>query len=110
MEAIAAVILTNRVIPQTSQSDKMLHNIKSCIQIPVKTSSLLPRGRFSVTKRCDQRGSKRTVAAKQVNKKLLRRDQVLQEIRLLQTLDHPNMVRLLDTYETVNSYVLVLEM
>uniref|UniRef100_A0A4W6EPM2 non-specific serine/threonine protein kinase n=1 Tax=Lates calcarifer TaxID=8187 RepID=A0A4W6EPM2_LATCA len=70
----------------------------------------LGRGRFSVTKRCDQRGSKRTVAAKHVNKKLLRREQVLQEIRLLQTLDHPNLVKLLDTYETVNSYVLVLEM
>ncbi|XP_054596375.2 triple functional domain protein isoform X2 [Nothobranchius furzeri] len=70
----------------------------------------LGRGRFSVTKRCDQRGSKRTIAAKHVNKKLLRREQVLQEIRLLQTLDHPNLVRLLDTYETANSYVLVLEM
>lgn len=70
----------------------------------------LGRGRFSVAKRCDQRGSKRTVAAKHVNKKLLRREQVLQEIRLLQTLDHPNLVRLLDTYETANSYVLVLEM
>ncbi|CAG12928.1 unnamed protein product [Tetraodon nigroviridis] len=68
------------------------------------------RGRFSVTKRCDQRGSKRTVAAKYVNKKLLRREQVLQEIRLLQTLDHPNLVKLLDTYEMANSYVLVLEM
>lgn len=70
----------------------------------------LGRGRFSVTKRCDQRGSKRTVAAKHVNKKLLRREQVLQEIRLLQTLDHPNLVRLLDAYETANTYVLVLEM
>uniref|UniRef100_A0A665UMS5 non-specific serine/threonine protein kinase n=1 Tax=Echeneis naucrates TaxID=173247 RepID=A0A665UMS5_ECHNA len=70
----------------------------------------LGRGRFSVTKRCDQRGSKRTVAAKHVNKKLLRREQVVQEIRLLQTLDHPNLVKLLDTYETANSYVLVLEM
>ncbi|XP_075868965.1 triple functional domain protein isoform X3 [Nelusetta ayraudi] len=70
----------------------------------------LGRGRFSVAKRCDQRGSKRTVAAKHVNKKLLRREQVLQEVRLLQTLDHPNLVRLLDTYETANSYVLVLEM
>lgn len=74
------------------------------------SSSLLLRGRFSVTKRCDQRGSKRTVAAKYVNKKLLRREQVLQEIRLLQTLDHPNLVKLLDTYEMANSYVLVLEM
>uniref|UniRef100_A0A3Q3F7C9 Trio Rho guanine nucleotide exchange factor b n=1 Tax=Labrus bergylta TaxID=56723 RepID=A0A3Q3F7C9_9LABR len=70
----------------------------------------LGRGRFSVTKRCDQRGSKRTVAAKQVNKKLLRREQVLQEVRLLQSLDHPNLVGLLDTYETANSYVVVLEM
>uniref|UniRef100_A0A668T4K2 non-specific serine/threonine protein kinase n=1 Tax=Oreochromis aureus TaxID=47969 RepID=A0A668T4K2_OREAU len=70
----------------------------------------LGRGRFSVTKRCDQRGSKRTVAAKHVNKKLLRREQVLQEIRLLQNLDHPNLVKLLDTYETASSYVLVLEM
>lgn len=69
-----------------------------------------PRGRFSVTKRCDQLGSKRTVAAKHVNKKLLRREQVLQEVRLLQTVDHPNLVKLLDTYETGNSYVLVLEM
>lgn len=74
------------------------------------SSSLLLRGRFSVTKRCDQRGSKRTVAAKYVSKKLLRREQVLQEIRLLQTVDHPNLVKLLDTYEMANSYVLVLEM
>lgn len=73
-------------------------------------NNLCCRGRFSVAKRCDQRGSKRTVAAKHVNKKLLRREQVLQEVRLLQTLDHPNLVRLLDTYETANSYVLVLEM
>lgn len=73
-------------------------------------SSLLTRGRFSVTKRCDQRGSKRTVAAKHVNKKLLRRERVLKEVRLLQALDHPNLVKLLDTYETANSYVLILEM
>ncbi|XP_072316957.1 triple functional domain protein isoform X1 [Eucyclogobius newberryi] len=70
----------------------------------------LGRGRFSVTKRCDQRGSKRTVAAKHVNKKLQHREQVQQEVRLLQTVDHPNLVRLLDMYETANSYVLVLEM
>uniref|UniRef100_A0A8C9XHR0 non-specific serine/threonine protein kinase n=1 Tax=Sander lucioperca TaxID=283035 RepID=A0A8C9XHR0_SANLU len=70
----------------------------------------LGRGRFSVTKRCDQRGSKRTVAVKHINKKLLRREQVLQEVRLLQTLDHPNLVKLLDTYETANSYALVQEM
>ncbi|XP_056142955.1 triple functional domain protein [Lampris incognitus] len=70
----------------------------------------LGRGRFSVAKRCDQRCSKRAVVAKHVNKRLLHREQVLQEIRLLQTLDHPNLVRLLDTYEVATSYVLILEM
>ncbi|MFT7811725.1 triple functional domain protein isoform X1 [Arapaima gigas] len=72
--------------------------------------SELGRGRFSVVKRCDQKGSKRPVAAKLVNKKLMKRDQVTQELSLLQRLQHPHMVRLLDTFETATSYVLVLDM
>ncbi|KAG7265781.1 hypothetical protein CRUP_006443, partial [Coryphaenoides rupestris] len=73
-------------------------------------TSELGRGRFSVAKRCEQRGSKRSVVAKHVNKRLLRREQALREVRLLQSLDHPNLVGLLDTYQTATSYVLVLEM
>uniref|UniRef100_A0A8C9U3R6 non-specific serine/threonine protein kinase n=1 Tax=Scleropages formosus TaxID=113540 RepID=A0A8C9U3R6_SCLFO len=72
--------------------------------------SELGRGRFSVVKQCDQKGSKRPVAAKLVNKKLMKRDQVTQELNLLQRLQHPHVVRLLDTFETATSYVLVLEM
>ncbi|XP_048850160.1 triple functional domain protein isoform X5 [Brienomyrus brachyistius] len=72
--------------------------------------SELGRGRFSVVKRCDQRGSKQTVAAKLVNKKLMKRDQVTQELSLLHGLQHPHLVRLLDTFETATSYILVLEM
>lgn len=68
------------------------------------------RGRFAVVKRCDQRGSKRTVAVKLVNKKLMKRDQVTQELSVLQRLQHPHIVCLLDTYETSSSYALVLEM
>lgn len=68
------------------------------------------RGRFSVVKRCDQRGSKRTVAVKFVNKKLMKRDQVTHEFNVLQRLQHPHLVRLLDTFETSSSYALVLEM
>lgn len=68
------------------------------------------RGRFSVVKRCDQRGSKRTVAVKFVNKKLMKRDQVTHEFSVLQRLQHPHLVRLLDTFETSSSYALVLEM
>ncbi|XP_035038007.1 triple functional domain protein isoform X2 [Hippoglossus stenolepis] len=70
----------------------------------------LGRGRFSVVKRCDHEGTKRTVAVKQVNKKLMRRDRVTQELNLLQRLQHPHIVSLIDTYETPSSYVLVLEM
>uniref|UniRef100_A0A3Q3GJQ3 Protein kinase domain-containing protein n=1 Tax=Labrus bergylta TaxID=56723 RepID=A0A3Q3GJQ3_9LABR len=81
------------------------------------TSAIIPdcpegtiKGRFSVVKRCDQRGTKRTVAVKHVNKKLMRRDRVTQELNLLQRLQHPHIVSLIDTYETPASYALVMEM
>uniref|UniRef100_A0A3Q1ECS4 Protein kinase domain-containing protein n=1 Tax=Acanthochromis polyacanthus TaxID=80966 RepID=A0A3Q1ECS4_9TELE len=66
---------------------------------------LFIRGRFSVVKRCDHQGTKRTVAVKQVNKKLMRRDRVTQELNLLQRLQHPHIVSLIDTYETPSSYL-----
>ncbi|KAL0962100.1 hypothetical protein UPYG_G00335640 [Umbra pygmaea] len=68
------------------------------------------RGRFSVVKCCDQKLTKRTVAVKLVNKKLMKRDQVTQEVSLLQRLHHTHLVTLLDTYETLSSYALVLDM
>eukprot|EP00069_Balaena_mysticetus_P008083 bmy_05713T0 len=70
----------------------------------------LGRGRFSVVKKCDQKGTKRAVATKFVNKKLMKRDQVAHELGILQNLQHPLLVGLLDTFETSTSYVLVLEM
>lgn len=68
------------------------------------------RGRFSVVKKCDQKGTKRAVATKFVNKKLMKRDQVTHELGILQNLQHPLLVGLLDTFETPTSYILVLEM
>ncbi|KAB5586590.1 hypothetical protein PHYPO_G00003450 [Pangasianodon hypophthalmus] len=70
----------------------------------------LGRGRFSVAKWCEQQGSRRSVVAKLVNKKLMRREQVMRELNVLRCLQHPNVVGLLDTFETNTSYVLVLEM
>ncbi|TRY92866.1 hypothetical protein DNTS_031812, partial [Danionella cerebrum] len=49
------------------------------------------------------------VLAKLVNKKLMRREQVVQELGILQCLQHPHLVGLLDTYETSASYILILE-
>lgn len=72
--------------------------------------NLFSRGRFSVVKKCDQKGTKRAVATKFVNKKLMKRDQVTHELGILQNLQHPLLIGLLDTFETPTSYVLVLEM
>ncbi|KAJ0003220.1 hypothetical protein NQD34_008318 [Periophthalmus magnuspinnatus] len=71
--------------------------------------SELGRGRFSVVKRCELKGTKCPAAVKQVNKKLMRRDRVTQELSLLHRLQHPNIVSLIDTYESHSSYALVLE-
>ncbi|XP_076864949.1 triple functional domain protein isoform X2 [Brachyhypopomus gauderio] len=70
----------------------------------------LGRGRFAVVKRCDLRGSKRTVAVKLVNKKLMKRDQVTQELSILKKLQHPQIICLQDTFETPGSFALVLDM
>ncbi|CAG5892236.1 unnamed protein product [Menidia menidia] len=70
----------------------------------------LGRGRFSVVKRCEHRGSRRAVAVKQVKKKLMRRERVSEELRLMRRLQHRNIAALLDAYETHTCYALVLEM
>ncbi|XP_041422127.1 triple functional domain protein isoform X2 [Xenopus laevis] len=69
----------------------------------------LGRGRFSVVKKCEQRVTRQVVATKFVNKKLMKRDQVTHELGILQSLQHPQLISLLDTFETPASYVLVLE-
>lgn len=73
-------------------------------------SILYSRGRFSVVKKCDQKGTKRVVATKFVNKKLMKRDQVTHELGIMQNLQHPQLIGLLDTFETSTNYILVLEM
>lgn len=73
-------------------------------------SILYSRGRFSVVKKCDQKGTKRAVATKFVNKKLMKRDQVTHELGVMQNLQHPQLIGLLDTFESSTNYILVLEM
>uniref|UniRef100_A0A3B4ADZ5 Protein kinase domain-containing protein n=1 Tax=Periophthalmus magnuspinnatus TaxID=409849 RepID=A0A3B4ADZ5_9GOBI len=65
-----------------------------------RTGPRCGRGRFSVVKRCEHKGTKCPAAVKQVNKKLMRRDRVTQELSLLHRLQHPNIVSLIDTYES----------
>uniref|UniRef100_A0A665THJ3 non-specific serine/threonine protein kinase n=1 Tax=Echeneis naucrates TaxID=173247 RepID=A0A665THJ3_ECHNA len=99
-----------RVLGKTVSTDGIRVSWKDNFESHYTEVVELGRGRFSVVKRCDHQGTKRTVAVKHVNKKLMRRDRVTQELNLLQRLQHPHIVSLIDTYETSSSYVLVLEM
>uniref|UniRef100_A0A673ZG74 non-specific serine/threonine protein kinase n=1 Tax=Salmo trutta TaxID=8032 RepID=A0A673ZG74_SALTR len=99
-----------RVLGKTTHTDGVRVTWKDNFESHYTEVAELGRGRFSVVKRCDHKSSKRTVAVKLVNKKLMKRDQVTQELSLLQRLQHTHLVRLLDTYETPSSYALVLEM
>ena len=50
------------------------------------------------------------VAVKIVSKKMQKREQMAQEADLLQHAQNPQLVALLDTYETPSSLILVLEL
>ena len=67
------------------------------------------RGRFSVVKKCLHHESKKEVAAKYVNQKLIGQDAVAMEISILQELNHNGIVKFLGAYETSTSHVIVLE-
>ncbi|NXH22297.1 KALRN protein, partial [Bucco capensis] len=94
----------------TSSSDGIMVIWKDNFDSLYSEVAELGRGRFSVVKKCDQKGTKRAVATKFVNKKLMKRDQVTHELGVMQNLQHPQLIGLLDTFETSTSYILVLEM
>lgn len=68
------------------------------------------RGRFSVVKRCDQKGTKQEIAAKFINKKMMKRDQVIHELGIMHNLQHPQLISLLDIFETSSNYIIILEL
>ncbi|XP_035392161.1 kalirin isoform X1 [Electrophorus electricus] len=68
------------------------------------------RGRFSVVRKCLQKACKKEVAAKFVNKKMQKKEQVAHEADLLKHVQNPQLVALADTYESPTAYILVLEL
>uniref|UniRef100_W5ME09 non-specific serine/threonine protein kinase n=2 Tax=Lepisosteus oculatus TaxID=7918 RepID=W5ME09_LEPOC len=72
--------------------------------------SEIGRGRFSVVKKCVHKATKREVAVKFVSKKMKKKDQVAHEADILRHLQHPQLLTLCDTYESVGSFMLVLQL
>uniref|UniRef100_A0A8C2JXN5 Rho guanine nucleotide exchange factor 25 n=1 Tax=Cyprinus carpio TaxID=7962 RepID=A0A8C2JXN5_CYPCA len=68
------------------------------------------RGRFSVVRKCLSKASKKEVAVKFVNKKMQKKEQVAHEADILRHVQHPQLVALIDTYESPKAYMLVLEL
>ncbi|XP_058642357.1 kalirin isoform X2 [Onychostoma macrolepis] len=68
------------------------------------------RGRFSVVRKCLSKASKKEVAVKFVNKKMQKKEQVAHEADILRHVQHPQLVALIDTYESPTAYMLVLEL
>ncbi|XP_066544670.1 kalirin isoform X3 [Amia ocellicauda] len=71
--------------------------------------SEIGRGRFSVVKKCLHKATKKEVAVKFINKKMKKKEQVAHEADILKHLQHPQFLALCDTYESIGSFMLVLE-
>uniref|UniRef100_A0AAY4EB72 non-specific serine/threonine protein kinase n=1 Tax=Denticeps clupeoides TaxID=299321 RepID=A0AAY4EB72_9TELE len=70
----------------------------------------IARGRFSVVRKCLNKVTKKEVAAKFVNKKIQKKEKVAHEADILKHVHHPQLLSLLDAYESPSSYILVLEL
>nr|XP_009302725.2 kalirin isoform X2 [Danio rerio] len=68
------------------------------------------RGRFSVVRKCLSKATKQEVAVKFVNKKMHKKEQVAHEADILRHVQHPQLVSLIDTYESPTAYMLILEL
>ncbi|KAL3855028.1 hypothetical protein ACJMK2_014258 [Sinanodonta woodiana] len=70
----------------------------------------LGRGRFAVVKRCIQKCSGQVLAAKLISSSLQSKEAVETEFNTLQSLQHINLVRVFDLYETSNSLIIIMQL
>lgn len=70
------------------------------------------KGKFAVVYRAKNKLTNDIVALKRINVDLIdnkTRDKCLKEVKLLQSLDHPNVIRYLDSFITENDLVIIVE-
>ena len=70
------------------------------------------KGKFAVVYRARRVGTDEIVALKRINVDSIddkAREKTLHEVRLLQSLDHPNVIRYMDSFITDNDLVIVFE-
>ena len=68
------------------------------------------RGRFGIVRRCIQKCSGQELVAKLMGKRMVRREAVEVEFNTLHSLQHPNIVRVYDLYETPNANIIIMQL
>uniref|UniRef100_T2MII8 Triple functional domain protein n=1 Tax=Hydra vulgaris TaxID=6087 RepID=T2MII8_HYDVU len=85
---------------------KWLGNIEEHYQI----CGELGRGRFSVVKRCVRKNTKEEFAAKIFRRRLISKETVESEVAVMQSLNHPGVVKVFEIYEAPKSLIIIQQM
>jgi len=75
-----------------------------------ETGEELGSGAFSVVVKGTHRKSKQAYAIKVVDKEQMNRDEMLEELSVMSKLDHPNIVKFKEIFESPDKYYVVLEL
>ncbi|KAJ8417719.1 hypothetical protein AAFF_G00225620, partial [Aldrovandia affinis] len=124
--SISRTDLTTRVLASEGQSQVIddcpplpapfVHRIVSVKQVPmssyyaVQPNEVLGGGRFGQVHRCAELSSGLTLAAKIIKVKGMKdRDEVKNEISVMNQLDHVNLIQLYDAFESRTNLTLIME-
>ena len=82
------------------------------IKVDYKIECTIGKGSFGTVKRAKHRETGIRYAVKVMSKRKMSaddRNSLMQEIDIMKTIDHPNIIRMLDLYEDERHYCLVME-
>lgn len=94
------------MVEETNEAEKQ-------IRVDYKIESVIGSGAFATVRKGKHRQSQEKVAIKILSKRKMNEDDIVgmqNEISILSTIDHPNVVKLVDTYEDKGHYCLIMEL
>uniref|UniRef100_A0A8C4FGB4 non-specific serine/threonine protein kinase n=1 Tax=Catagonus wagneri TaxID=51154 RepID=A0A8C4FGB4_9CETA len=117
-EPLARVEKEPKTRPEESKTERPLGRrrrpagiLAADVRKEYETGRVIGDGNFAVVKECRHRGTRQAYAMKIINKSKLKgkEDMVDSEILIIQSLSHPNIVKLHEVYETDTEIFLIME-